>query len=560
MRRYIFAHPWILSLAALIGGLAQGLVVVVSLLSGRIIDSLVAGEREIFLSYIGMAAGVIILILFTNAIGLRFFWAYTAKSRRTLEKAFFASVLNTRISDFNRENSATYISVLNHDIRILSANYFTTVGNASKFILMLVMAIAAIITISPFNALILAFTTSLPLFIPILFAKKLSRAQLDISRTKTAFNRKIKDYLSGFEIIKTFGIEKNIEPRFHKAATDVMAASYRDGAINADVMTLEIAVSNASRFLYYFVAGFLVLRGSITVGDVVAIVSLSAIVAGPVSFLSNAINNIQASKDIRRRVFDMMENKDTRVRDIELESLEGGIRLNGVDFRYGSDKPLALKNISFHFKKGGKYAIVGPSGSGKSTVAKLITGYYDSFEGDVLVDGHDIREIDRATLYKVFSTLHQHVFLLDDTLRNNITLYNDYSDEEYRAALRKANLLPVEAALPNGSDTPVGEGGNTLSGGERQRIAIARALLKGTEVMVLDEATTGLDNIIAHDIESSIVGMEDLTCVFITHRYNRDILEKCDGILVMKDGELVEHGTFGELYEGKGFFYGLSNV
>jgi len=265
--------------------------------------------------------------------------------------------------------------------------------------------------------------------------------------------------------------------------------------------------------------------------------------------VANHISSIRSSKKIAQRVLDMMAQKDTRERAVQIADLTAGITLKNVSFAYdeSEEKSPAVRNVSYHFKQGRKYAIVGASGSGKSTLAKLVMGYFDNYEGNLTIGSQEVREINRADLYQKLSTLSQEVFLLDDTLRNNITLYNTYTDDAYNRAVTQANLCSVVDALPNGADTALGEGGNTLSGGERQRVAIARALLKGSEILVLDEATASLDNEVAHEIESAIINMAELTCLFVTHRYNEEILRQCDGILVMKDGELVAQGTYDTL-------------
>ena len=567
MRKYLFRHPWILVFAILTGGVVQGLIVSMDLIAMRIIDAIVMQNQDVFFSYIGTAMLVVGLIFVFTAVFARMFMLYSFKTQYTIKKDFFDGVLATKISDFQRESSSKYISVLNNDIKVISDKYFALAPQLAKDALAVAMSIAAIAIINPVNAVITAVTCATPLLAPLIFGKKLARAQIDASTGAIAFNQKARDYLSGFEVIKTFGAEKNIRPRFLNVARILAKAQYRGGTVVSDVGALTMAITMAVLFLNYFVAGFFVFRGDITVGGVVAVVGLSSGVLGPIGMVSNHISSIKSTKAIGERVLDMMKQKDTKPREVKISALKSGIEFKNVSFAYevedsnkDAEKTLALKNVSYTFAKGGKYAIVGASGSGKSTLTKLIMGYYDNYEGDIMLNDNNIRDVDRESLYNVISVLHQNVFLLDDTLKNNITLYNDYDESRYRAAIEKSNLVSVEAGLPNGSNTVLGEGGNTISGGERQRVSIARSILKGSEVMIFDEAATGLDNIIAHDIEKSIVEMEELTCIFVTHRYSKDILEKCDGILVMRNGELIEQGSFDELYERKGYFYSLYTI
>ena len=564
MKKYIFAHPWLFLSASIASAATQGIFVLVSMLSMQIVDTMTAGDSTAFFSLIIIAVLTIFLYLVGLHIHPRLMTAYNLKTARTIKRDIFNGLISSKISDFRMENSAKYISIINNDVETIETKYIHTIPSLVRDCASLILALTVMVIISPLNALIAAIVAFLPLAIPMVFASKLSDTQLAASTNAIFLNQKTKDYLSGFEVIKTFGVEENIREKFTSSATDYMKARFRAHVTVTDMSAWLVSAMLLARYINYFVAGFFVLRGDISVGAVVALVSLQGNILSPIKLISEHIGNLKAVKSVNQRVLDIMRKNDTTVRLNKISTFGEGIQLNDVNFAYTSDankesvnKNTALKNINFHFKKGGKYIIVGASGSGKSTLVKLLLGYYDNYEGDILIDKSDLRDLDRSSLYSRVSVLHQDVFLLDDTLRNNITLYNNYSEEEYRNALQKANLIDVESRLPNGSDTMLGESGNTLSGGERQRVSIARTFLKGSEVMILDEATASLDNLIAHDIEKSVVGIEGLTCILVTHRYSKDILEQCDNILVMKNGELFEHGSFSDLYEKRGYFYSL---
>ena len=564
MRKYIFSHPWVLMLAIITGGMTQAAIILMSVLTMNIIDSIATGNRELFFSYIGIIAAAIIFLVLGLLICTRMFMAYMFKTGRTIKRDFFACIFGMRISDFMQENSATYISVLNKDIDAIQEKYFSTIPQFSKDSISVVLAIGAMAWISPINAVIAFFTAFLPLLSPILFAKKLSRNQLAVSAHAAYVNQKAKDYLTGFEVIKTFGVEKNILQRFNDAVNKFMRVGYNAGATVADSAALTVTIAQLILFTNYFVAGFFVLQGSISIGAVVAIVALSSDILGPSMMVANHIGSINSTKEISEKLLGIMNQKDTKTRDIAMDKFNESIKFNDVSFSYrtsnGKNETPALQNISFELLKNKKYAVVGQSGSGKSTLIKSIMGYFDDFEGCLTIDGKDIKEIDRNDLYRYISMLHQDVFILDDTLKNNIMLYNEYTDEEFNNALEKSNLISVINNLENGVDSVLGESGNILSGGEKQRIAIARAILKGSDIMILDEATAGLDNITASEIETAILDMKNVTCIYVTHRYNENTLKKCDGILVMRNGKLYEYGTFDELYEKKDYFYSLYNT
>lgn len=566
MKKYVVAHPWLFASTILFGLVSQGLIALQQLLVMDIVDAITQGNTKLLMSCIGLAVAFVFAIWFSLVISIRVSAAYSYKTSRTLKKVVFESLLNTKISDFNQSNSAKYISILNNDVDHIQSDFISQIPELIKLLATIVLSVGAIVMISPLNALIVVVMSSLPLFAPLLFGNKAATACMERSVKYIEFNQSVKDYLTGFEVVKTFGVEKRILKRFLNAANGLMRAGYKSSAAVTDVFSLSMGIMTAARFVNYFVAGYFVLKGDITIGGVVAIVSLSSYVSSPVMSISGIITSIKSTKSINKQVLDIIQQKDEKVRNETIDTLEK-IEIKDLSFAYeqsgeqeSTESKLVLRGISYAFEKGGKYAIVGTSGSGKSTLAKLLMGYYDNYQGDILFNNHNVREIDRECLYSLISVLHQNVFLLDDTIKNNITLYKNYTANEYENALQKANLLDVQARLPNGSDTTLGEGGNTISGGERQRVSIARAILKGSEVMILDEATASLDNLNAQEIEKSILDMQELTCIFVTHKYSREILQKCDGILVLKDGVLIETGTFNDLYNSKGYFYSLYNT
>ena len=192
-----------------------------------------------------------------------------------------------------------------------------------------------------------------------------------------------------------------------------------------------------------------------------------------------------------------------------------------------------MKNVSATFEKGKKYAILGKSGSGKSTLLKLLAGYYPEFEGEICTD-----EI--AALPDRLVMIHQKTFLFNDSVRNNLTLWKSYTENEISEVIKKAGLKEVMEHLPQGLDTIIEDNGSNFSGGECQRLAIARALLSGKDILLMDEATSALDEQTANDVENSILSLENITCISVTHRLSRENMKKYSAVLKMDNGELHE--------------------
>lgn len=219
-----------------------------------------------------------------------------------------------------------------------------------------------------------------------------------------------------------------------------------------------------------------------------------------------------------------------------------------------------LKDISLYLEKGKKYVIVGESGSGKSTLVKLLLGYYNNFNGQIWFDDICLKKVNPECLCQMFSVMHQNVFLFDDTIFNNLTLYQDYDLTVVQSVIRQVGLSDCVNLLENNIYTKIQGNGANLSGGEKQRIALARTLLRGSQWVIMDEATSNLDNETFHTIEQQILSLENITCITITHRFQKELLERYDKIFVLKNGELYESGTFQELMEQRELFYNLYTV
>ena len=243
------------------------------------------------------------------------------------------------------------------------------------------------------------------------------------------------------------------------------------------------------------------------------------------------------------------------------ESVKSVMPLELKEVRFGYTKAKeVLHGVNMCFEKGKKYAIVGSSGCGKSTLLKLLANYYKDYEREILIGEQELRMIERKSLSRKIAMIHQNVFLFEDTLRANITMFQEYPDEEIKAAVKKAGLEKIVEDNPLGTEQMVCENGNNFSGGEKQRIAIARAILTRAEVLLLDEATSSLDAELSMQIEQLILSQKETTILNVTHRFHESILRQYDCILTMHQGKIVEMGTFEELMKKKQFFYSLYTV
>lgn len=225
----------------------------------------------------------------------------------------------------------------------------------------------------------------------------------------------------------------------------------------------------------------------------VASVQLTNYIVNPVLNFSYILTKIKGAKPINEKLCNMINESNGEEEGASKEEFRELIQFENISFSYNEERKI-LDNISFSINKGEKIAIVGKSGSGKSTLLKLLLRYYENYDGEIKLDDKSIKDISLTSLYKLISIIQQNVFMFDDSIKANVALYGDYTDEEIDNAIRNSGLEELLKNLPMGKDSSVGENGSNLSGGEKQRISIARALVKNTPIILLDEATGSLDS------------------------------------------------------------------
>ena len=240
-----------------------------------------------------------------------------------------------------------------------------------------------------------------------------------------------------------------------------------------------------------------------------------------------------------------------------LNKLTNGISIRDLSFGYTEDKEI-LHGINCEFELGKKYAVVGTSGSGKSTLLNLLMASNDNYLGNISYDGNEIRDINSDNLYEIESIIQQNVFIFNASIKNNITMFQSFSDDDITKAIEMSGLKSL--VEEKGLDYICGENGSGLSGGEKQRISIARCLLRKTQVLLVDEATAALDAETAYQVSNSILNLDGVTSIVVTHSLEEGLLKQYDEIITLKNGSIIEKGCFNELINNKNYFYSLFTV
>ena len=254
----------------------------------------------------------------------------------------------------------------------------------------------------------------------------------------------------------------------------------------------------------------------------------------PMFHIGESLPKIFTSGDLIRKMEKTLENSDTYVETVDLPEFKDEIVFSDVEFSYEDSEQIILSDINIRVKKNGKYLVVGPSGGGKSTLLKLFRKYFNPSKGMITIDGHNLKDIKRDHYYKLIGNIEQQVFIFEDTVRNNLTLYKEYSDEEIMEAIRASGLTEFVNQLPQGLDTIIYDNGKNISGGERSRIVIARALLSKAGILLMDEAFASLDMERAREIEKTILSLKDMTVINVSHIIFNDTKHLYDRVLTVK--------------------------
>ncbi|MFP4521541.1 MAG: ABC transporter ATP-binding protein [Fibrobacterota bacterium] len=428
------------------------------------------------------------------------------------------------------------------------------------------IAVSVIIMFINFKLAVLALLI-LPLymFMRRYFKNEIKQRNRNIKRNYADLSSEFYDSIAGVREVRAYTLEEHKKERLNRYLTE-------DRKLRINTYTYNALFQALTEFLTKFgvilvVAGggyFAIVDQSMTVGDIVAFYSYLSFLYMPIVRLSNATTIIESGLTSMERILEVLDTKPhppEKVNPLIPEGRsKGKIVFDNVSFSYEKDQVPALKNICIDAQPGKSIALVGPSGAGKSTVLNMITRFYDPTEGAILLDGHDLRDLQLKWIRKNISIVLQDGFLFWGTIRENIRYGRVCaSDTEVEKAAEMACAKEFIEKLPQGFDTPVGEKGVRLSGGQRQRVSIARAILKNAPILFFDEATSALDNESEYYIQEGMKRLsENKTTFVIAHRLST--IENSDTILVMKNGRIVERGNHSELLAAKGLYTKLHNI
>lgn len=374
-------------------------------------------------------------------------------------------------------------------------------------------------------------------------------------------NGQVEEVYGGHNIIKAYNKESEVIDSFNQTNKILYQSAWKSQFLSGMMFPIMNFVGNLGYAAVALSGGLLAIRGVITIGDIQAFIQYVKNFTQPMAQIAQVINQVQSMSAASERVFEFLEEKEetqTIENPVQLSNIEGAITFQNVQFGYKEDQTI-IHNFSAQALPGQKVAIVGPTGAGKTTIVKLLMRFYDVNKGEILLDGHDIRNFDRSQLREAFGMVLQDTWLFSGSIMDNIRYGRlDATDEEVIAAAKAAHAHHFIQTLPGGYQMEINEDASNISQGQKQLLTIARTILADNPVLILDEATSSVDTRTEIRIQKAMDHlMHNRTSFIIAHRLST--IKSADLILVMKDGDIIEQGTHEDLLEQNGFYADLYN-
>ena len=556
MKNYIFKHKFLLVLTVMIRCIGAMMQVFIALLIQQLIDIIIAKDMSAFISSALFAVIYFLLMGVVDYLTSTTQAWYLKKTLTILKQDLFKGLIAKDYPTFYSTNTADYLSNLTNDINLIETNYIVPFLMMIGDVVIFVATTILLLWMSPLITGAMFLVAILLLIIPAIFGRKLQSRQNQVSKQQSVFTTHVKDILEGYEVVKSYRMTNSVISQFNHTNQMLEQDKFKSTHLKGISQAISLIFGFGTHIIGILIAGYFIITGSMSVGSLFAVMELANGVQGPIMWIMQKVTMIQGMRGVNEKILGIIKEGQKEIKEEVLSSFEESIVLDQVQFAYEADHPV-LKGISYTFEKNKKYAIVGESGCGKSTLIKLMMGYYREYDGRILVDRQDVNGKTPLSMNELATMIHQNVYLFDKTIGENVLLHHQFSEEQINQALIQSGVSKFITKLSEGLNTSVGENGKNLSGGQKQRVAIARALIQQMPILMLDEGTSALDLQTAYDIEKTLLDIDELTIITITHKLNEEILSHYDEIIVMEQGQIVEAGSFNKLLNAQGAFYEL---
>ena len=556
LKAFLSSHSLMLCLALLLVVLESGLQHLGPLLTQIAIDDGVASKNTqilivtciCYVISIALSAGISFArASFTGRLGEKLVYKLRIRVFSHLQRQSF--------SFFTNEKAGVLMTRMTSDIESLTVLFQEGLVNFAVQIVTLIVITIYLIVLNPYLALItLLLVVPVNIILTLWFRKVSIFGYLNVRDKIAAILSNLSESLAGMRVITAFNQRKNRSKLHDETTVAHFEANIFTGRAQAIFGPGTEAVGIVTQAIVLLIGGKMVLNGDLSIGELTAFLLFLTSFFAPIQSLVQLYNQYQqgsASIEKLRELLSTAPSVPEKENAVEIKEVIGHIELKSINFSYEKNKPI-LKDVSLVVEPGEVIALVGPTGAGKSTIAKLISRFYDPDEGELLVDGYDLRDVQIESLRKQIAVVPQEPFLFNGSIKENVIFARPFANEkDIEEACDAVGLTGLISRLPNGIDSAIHERGASLSAGERQLLALARAFLCQPRLLILDEATSNLDLLSESSIERALDNLlEGRTSIIVAHRIATAM--KADRIAVVDDGSIIEIGTHEELVQLSG--------
>lgn len=555
---YIRKYKFMMALGLFLSSCVAAANMINPIVSGKIVDDVIYnGEVSLLIKLIA----IMIACTFGKSV-LRYIYQLifehcSQNVIRRMREDLYAHIQKMDFSWYDKSPSGNIMTLLTSDLDAVRHFIAWVLYQILENLLIYIFSISVLCTISWKLTLSFLVTAPIILFLVWRFKIQITPLHMKVRDQFAMLNTRVGENIAGNRVVKAFVREDYEINRFSKENTGYKDSVVENANVRIKYNPVIEAITGLLPIILILFGGFLVMKGEMTIGSLVTFNGLMWAFNQPINMFGNLVDNVQRFSVSAERLYELYTTKETIKNcenpiHISPDTAKGNIEFKNVTFAY--NETVVLKNVSFTVKSGMTVGVLGPTGSGKSTIARLLCRYYEPTEGEILLDGINIKQYDLEDLRRVIGITMQEVFLFSDTVEGNIAFGNPEADfsrvEECATTARVKDFIDD---LTDGYETVVGERGVGLSGGQRQRIALARLFLANPKVMILDDTTSAVDNETEEKIRDSIKNQASGHTVFIiSHRISS--FENTDLILVFNNGEIIEKGSPKELLNHNGYY------